>query len=495
MPQNPAENPAWEKVALVVGPAALFALALSLCRHADTALAALGAQALGGAVRGFLVAAAAVGLAALAASVRRAVACRRGAWAVAALACMLAGTACLALVAPLGVPVAACAGAGLGAGTAALALLWAEAAAAQEPERLVSHAVWSVLAAGACCLAFRLAPGLSAACACLAVFAVVACGSYLLVRRGLEAGSNPGAPGDEPLLFAMSDGAARLAARAGGRPVRLRDVWRMLWIPLLGIVFCGFIVGLTWDPVASGEQARRVDTIQTPGIAVGACLAVVVLMALLRRAGDAAGRLGLLNRVALPVALAIVLVIPVLQNSVPVQAVNAVCAVLTTAGFAALFVVAVVDLLLAACLTGVGAVPALGGLLVTVAASMGCGLAAIEVLGETGRTVCLVLEAAFLTAIAVSFALNAHGANGSAARAEKSSDDRGRMARCAELARDGGLSQRETQVLEYLARGHGSAFIASELGISENTVRTHARHIYEKLGVSSREELLARVNG
>lgn len=39
-----------------------------------------------------------------------------------------------------------------------------------------------------------------------------------------------------------------------------------------------------------------------------------------------------------------------------------------------------------------------------------------------------------------------------------------------------------------------STFIAENLGISENTVRTHVRHIYEKLGVSSREELIAYVD-
>lgn len=496
MSEKPAAAPAWEGAAFTVGPAALYALALSFGRHADTALAALGGQAMGGATHGFLAAAAVVGSAALLAAVRRALARGRGVWAVAALMCMLAGTALLALAAPLGGLPAMLAGACLGTGTAALALLWAEAAAAQRPESLVARAVWSVLATGACCLAFRLMPGPGAACACLAVFACVACGAYLLVCRTSESGWEPGAADGESLLFAMSDGAVRLVGRADGRPPCLRDVWRMLWIPLLGIVFCGFIVGLTWDPVASGEQARRVAAIQTPGIAVGSCLAAAVLALLLRRADDAAGRLGLLNRVALPVALAVVLVVPVIQNAVAVQAVYAVCTVLSAVGFAVLFVVAIVDLLLAARLTGVGTAPALGGLLVTVAASVWCGLMAIEVLGETGRTVCLVLEALFLTAIAVSFALSAHGTNGSASRASGHVGDSAEgTGRCAELARDGGLSQREAQVLEYLARGHGSAFIAAELGISENTVRTHARHIYEKLGVSSREELLARVNG
>ena len=44
--------------------------------------------------------------------------------------------------------------------------------------------------------------------------------------------------------------------------------------------------------------------------------------------------------------------------------------------------------------------------------------------------------------------------------------------------------------LYYLGRGYNHGYIARKLFVSENTVRTHVRHIYAKLGVSSREELL-----
>jgi DNA-binding NarL/FixJ family response regulator len=55
------------------------------------------------------------------------------------------------------------------------------------------------------------------------------------------------------------------------------------------------------------------------------------------------------------------------------------------------------------------------------------------------------------------------------------------------------LSERETQVLRLLARGHRSKEIASELGISAGTVNTYVRHIYEKLHVRSRAEAVARL--
>ena len=56
------------------------------------------------------------------------------------------------------------------------------------------------------------------------------------------------------------------------------------------------------------------------------------------------------------------------------------------------------------------------------------------------------------------------------------------------------LSDRETEVMEHIARGDTVARIAEKLGVSENTVRTHVRHIYEKLGVGGREALIALVN-
>jgi DNA-binding NarL/FixJ family response regulator len=60
------------------------------------------------------------------------------------------------------------------------------------------------------------------------------------------------------------------------------------------------------------------------------------------------------------------------------------------------------------------------------------------------------------------------------------------------LSRGSGLlTARETDVLAGLQRRRSNAQIAGDLHISIETVRTHARHIYRKLGVASRRELLA----
>jgi DNA-binding NarL/FixJ family response regulator len=54
------------------------------------------------------------------------------------------------------------------------------------------------------------------------------------------------------------------------------------------------------------------------------------------------------------------------------------------------------------------------------------------------------------------------------------------------------LSDRELEVLGCLARGRTTAQIASELFISENTVKTHVRHILEKLEASNRAEAVSK---
>lgn len=53
------------------------------------------------------------------------------------------------------------------------------------------------------------------------------------------------------------------------------------------------------------------------------------------------------------------------------------------------------------------------------------------------------------------------------------------------------LSSRETEVLRELVRGARNNDIASKLGISERTVKSHLGSIYQKLGVESRSAAVA----
>lgn len=55
------------------------------------------------------------------------------------------------------------------------------------------------------------------------------------------------------------------------------------------------------------------------------------------------------------------------------------------------------------------------------------------------------------------------------------------------------LTPREADVLELLQSGRSNSEIAAMLQVGVETVRTHARHIYRKLGVSTRRELRSTV--
>lgn len=62
------------------------------------------------------------------------------------------------------------------------------------------------------------------------------------------------------------------------------------------------------------------------------------------------------------------------------------------------------------------------------------------------------------------------------------------------IAEESRLSVRESEVMRFLAMGRNGTYIAEQLGVSANTVRTHTRNVYTKLDVHSREELIDYVD-
>lgn len=67
--------------------------------------------------------------------------------------------------------------------------------------------------------------------------------------------------------------------------------------------------------------------------------------------------------------------------------------------------------------------------------------------------------------------------------------------RCLEISNEYKLSPRETEVLVLLAQGRTRVYIQDELVLAENTVKTHIAHIYKKLDVGNRQEMLDLVFG
>ena len=67
--------------------------------------------------------------------------------------------------------------------------------------------------------------------------------------------------------------------------------------------------------------------------------------------------------------------------------------------------------------------------------------------------------------------------------------------RCAEVAEAYKLSPRESEVLVLLAQGRTRTYIQEELVLAENTVKSHVAHIYTKLGVRDRQDMIDIVLG
>lgn len=65
---------------------------------------------------------------------------------------------------------------------------------------------------------------------------------------------------------------------------------------------------------------------------------------------------------------------------------------------------------------------------------------------------------------------------------------------CSEVAKEFKLSARESEVLVLIARGHTTNSMAEKLVISPYTINTHIRHIYDKMQIHKRSELLNYLN-
>lgn len=65
---------------------------------------------------------------------------------------------------------------------------------------------------------------------------------------------------------------------------------------------------------------------------------------------------------------------------------------------------------------------------------------------------------------------------------------------CAQVACSYGLTPRETDVLEQLARGRTLGAMEERFVLSRNTIKMHVKHVYQKLDVHSKEEVIDMVD-
>ena len=58
-----------------------------------------------------------------------------------------------------------------------------------------------------------------------------------------------------------------------------------------------------------------------------------------------------------------------------------------------------------------------------------------------------------------------------------------------------GLTPREREVLQFLARGRTLSIVARDLHIAKNTARTHIEKIYQKTDIHKQQDLIDFVEG
>ena len=82
-------------------------------------------------------------------------------------------------------------------------------------------------------------------------------------------------------------------------------------------------------------------------------------------------------------------------------------------------------------------------------------------------------------------------------RAVKETDSEGTSlsvpAACHAIANRYGLSSREERIMELFASGRTASYIGKELFVSESTVRTYIRRIYQKMDSHSRQDLMDEI--
>lgn len=111
--------------------------------------------------------------------------------------------------------------------------------------------------------------------------------------------------------------------------------------------------------------------------------------------------------------------------------------------------------------------------------------------GDVFRAVCLGVVLLLVTAS--TFVFRDSGFRSLPALIEYSSDDI-RSMRCTSIAEKYGLTKRQREVFELLARGRTAPFICDKLSISESTAKTHIYNIYQKLGIHAQRDLMDLVD-
>lgn len=112
---------------------------------------------------------------------------------------------------------------------------------------------------------------------------------------------------------------------------------------------------------------------------------------------------------------------------------------------------------------------------------------------STEQLLFIVLVLASALVLSLSFIPRSTSARPAASPAASTQQERDIAEVVQDLAAAKGLTPRETEILEYLARGRTEPYIREQLWLSRSTVSTHVKHIYQKLGIHSKQEIISLI--
>ncbi len=430
--------------------------------------------------------------------------CRNTAWAgpsarackVAALLYCVVQVAWLALL-PVGFPRPVALAAGVVSGMAVVPVVFAWVRAYSMDLRNVML-YGAVSCAGSALLTWVVS--LLPASAVTWAFAVLACvGS--IVPVGFFWSGRAARGGGEPALESKTaagrdagrsqeGGANSPSSGTGGLSVSLRSLLSIIWMPFLGLLVCVFITTAYTFPGAYGMRV----TSELCGQLIASLIALVVCLVNFRTP-----LVILVDSIIVPACVGVSLVL----GSFPDWSLGFVLGALSVLAPLVFMAIYALSSLVVVSAAGEFPVPfVVGAVLVTsmLATLAGAGLSFVAPDGANLGDVSWTILCAFFSMVLIGQGVHSWRratAGDDVSETERIGDVAARgesveelLARRVEgLSRGHGLTARESQVLGYLARGFDSTYIAKVLVISSNTVRSHMRNIYRKLGVGSRAEL------
>lgn len=279
--------------------------------------------------------------------------------------------------------------------------------------------------------------------------------------------------------------------RESASAARAADIMDSLWPVLVGACICAVVLGLMWTGTAQGNTEEAMSAI-TRSIMAGFAFMSLGLSGAAMMVSDEGGFRKVLF-ILLPV-MAVLPAVPCIVQIPPVGFVGPLFGALTGIGFAFFAAVLCWSLLREGDCVRFG-----GSVLLLSVGFLAAALAGPVLSGQGTIIVSLLLFVCYIAALAV--ASFSHVLFSRASAMQPGSESPGSAdcvaasrdaiaLRCEQLRNECGLSPRECEVLELLAHGRTSTYIANDLYVSNETVKVHIKHIYEKLGVHSRSALL-----